>query len=307
MGQSLIPLLLERGAYVRATQYRSRKIPFAHPRLEVVTCDLTNDAEAARVFKDIDRVFLCAAKVRGAKAQKENPSELILYNLILHARLIALAAAMKLGHCAFMSSSYVYPHTGKPNTEEEGFQGDPPGPVNYGLGWTCRYLETLCKHFQMTSTTKYAIARPTAYYGPHDRFDAEDSHVIPSLIVKAVSSTDPFEVWGTGDDVRCFTYIDDLADGLLLMMEKYAEAEALNLCAAEATTVKQVLPVLFKHAGYDPKVFFNPSKPSMIPYKVSNPEKAEKILGWKARTSLSEGLKKTIHWYRSSLAQEAAR
>jgi GDP-L-fucose synthase len=250
----------------------------------------------------MDMVFLSAAQVRGAKAQKENASELILYNLNLHARLIYLASTMKLERCAFMSSSYVYPHTGKPNTEEEGFQDNPPGPVNYGLGWVCRYLETLCKYFAMTSKTKYAIVRPTAYYGPHDRFDAEESHVIPALIVKAVNRMDPFEVWGTGEDVRCFTYIDDLVDGLLLTMEKYANAEALNICTAEVSSVKQVLPILFGHTGFHPRIVFNPAKPSMIPYKVSSPTRAEKILGWKAHTSLPEGLKKTIDWYRGSIA-----
>lgn len=303
LGQGIIPRLLERGAYVRATQYQSRKITLTHPNLEVVSsCDLTDDDQASAAFKDMDMVFLAAAKVKGAKAQKENPSELILYNLYLHARLIALAASKKMERCALMSSSYVYPHTGKANVEEEGFLGDPPGPVNYGLGWVCRYLETLCKHFQMNSETKFAIVRPTAYYGPHDRFDAEESHVVPALIVKAFNHMNPFEVWGTGEDVRCFTYIEDLVEGLLLTMENYACAEAINICTAEEATVKQLLPIIFKNAGYSPKVVFNSSKPSMIPYKVSNPSYAEKVLGWKARTSLAEGIKKTMEWYRDFMA-----
>lgn len=297
VGQSLIRQLLDHGAHVRATQFKTRKINLDHPHLNIVTCDLSSYEEAKAVFQDMDIAFLAAAKVRGAKAQKENASELILDNLSLHARLIHLASEMKLDRCAFISSSYVYPHTGKPNVEEEGFQGDPPGPVNYGLGWVCRYLETLCQHFQMSSSTKYAIVRPTAYYGPHDRFDEEDSHVIPALIVKAVRQMNPFEVWGTGDDLRCFTYVDDLVDGLLLTLEKHAVAGALNICTSEVSSVKDVLPLLFKHLNFFPKVVFNSTKPSMIPYKVSNPERAEKILGWKSKVSLNEGLKKTIDWY----------
>lgn len=297
VGQSLIKKLLDQGAHVRATEFKSRKIQLAHSQLEIVSCDLSHEEESRKAFQDMEIAFLAAAKVRGAKAQRENASELILDNLNLHARLIHLASQMKLDRCAFISSSYVYPHTGKPNIEEEGFQGDPPGSVNYGLGWVCRYLETLCKHFQMNSSTRYAIVRPTAYYGPHDRFDEEDSHVVPALIVKAARHMDPFEVWGTGEDLRCFTYVDDLVDGLMLAVEKYVVAEALNICTKEISSVKEILPILFGYLKFNPKVVFNPSKPSMIPYKVSSPVLAEKVLGWKAKVSLKEGLKKTLDWY----------
>ncbi len=300
MGHSLIRKLLDQGAHVRATQYKTRKITITHRNLEIVTCNLLNDEEASAIFRDMDIVFLAAAKVRGAKAMRDDPSGLILYNLNLHTKLLHLASVAKVEKCSLVSSSYVYPHTGKPNVEEEGFQGDPPA-VGFGLGWVCRYLETLCKHLQMTGQTKFAIIRPTAYYGPHDLFDAEESHVIPALIAKAVRRMDPFEVWGNGEDVRCFTYIEDVTDGLLQVVEKYAVAEGINICTAQSHTVRDVLPILFRHLGFQPRVVFDPSKPSMMPYKVSNPAKAKKILGWEAKVSLEEGLKKTMDWHQAQL------
>lgn len=298
MGQSLIPKLLAQGAHVRATQYKTRKIAIMHRNLEIVSCDFWDDDQARAAFRDIDIAFLAAAKVRGAKAMRDDPSGLILYNLNLHAKLLHLVALAKVEKCSLVSSSYVYPHTGKPNVEAEGFQGDPPA-VGFGLGWVCRYLEKLCMHLQMTSQTKFAIIRPTAYYGPHDLFDAEQSHVIPALIAKAVRRMDPFEVWGNGEDVRCFTYVEDLTDGLMLTLEKYAVAEALNICTAQSHTVREVLPILFEHLGFQPRVVFDPSKPSMMPYKVSNPAKAKAVLGWEAKVSFAEGLKKTIDWHQA--------
>ena len=111
VGQSLVRKLLDRGAHVRATQFKSRRLTLEHKNLEVVSCDLTNEYDSRAVFKDMDIVFLGAAKVGGAKANIENASELIMYNLGLSSNLIALAAKMKVERCAFISSSFVYPDT----------------------------------------------------------------------------------------------------------------------------------------------------------------------------------------------------
>ena len=297
IGQSLVRRLLAEGAYVRATQYKSRKITLRHKNLEVVSCDLRNEEEARPVFKDMEIVFLAAAEVAGAKVIKEDPSYLIMSDLEIHAKLIHLASRMGAARCAFISSSYVYPHIGKPNKEEEGFQGDPWKPYNYGLGWMRRYLETLCKHFQMVGRTNYAIIRPTAIYGPYDTFDLEKSHVIPALIVKAINRMNPFEVWGNGEDVRSFTYVDDVTEGLMFMVEKYAVAEAINICTKETHTVKDVIQILFDYLEFHPQIVFRTDKPSLIPYKVSDPSRARKLLGWEAKVSLEEGLKRTVDWY----------
>jgi GDP-L-fucose synthase len=305
VGQSLVRKLLEQGAHVRATQYKSRKIALTHKNLEIVSCDLTSDAEARRAFKGIEVVFFSAAMVRGAKMMNQDPSAIILYNLNLHAQLFSLAVEMKVDRCAHVSSSYVYPDTGKPNTESEGFLGDPNTKANakhmsktYGLGWLQRYLETLSKHFHATSKTKFAIVRPTTYYGPHDNFNLEECHVIPALIAKAANRMDPFEVWGDGQDVRCFTHVDDLTEGLMLVTEKHAKADPVNICAKQTHDIKDVVRLVLDESKFHPKVVFNSNKPSTSPYKVSDPSYAKKLLNWEAKIELREGLKQTIYWYK---------
>ena len=204
---------------------------------------------------------------------------------------------MKVNKCCFVSSSYVYPDTGKPNVENEGFEGDPWIPLNYGLGWVKRYLETLCKHFHMTSDTIYAIVRPTAIYGPFDRWDIATSHVVPAMIVKAVNKMNPFEVWGNGEDIRCFTYVDDLAEGMMATVENYAVAEGLNICPRDSHTVKDITRILFDYLDFHPNVIFNSDKPSAIPFKVSDPLKARELIKWEAKISLEEGLQRTVDWF----------
>lgn len=304
-GQSLIPMLLERGAAVRATQYRN-PLSLLHKNLQVATCDLRDPERAPALFKGIDIVFLCAGIVRGAKGIREQASEIMRYNLHLQSKLLYWAWKAKVQRCSFVSSSYVYPHTAKPNVEEEGFQGDPWKPANYGMGWYHRYLETLCRHFHLMGPTQYAVIRPTVLYGPHDHFDLEDGHVVPASIVKAVQRMDPYEIWGDGQEVRCFTYIDDFVEGLLRCVEHHAVAEPINLCTAESFTVERMIGILLNYLDFHPKWVFRADKPTAIPYKVSDPGRARRILGWQAKVGLEEGLRRTVDWYRESVSKVSA-
>lgn len=291
VGQSLIKKLLNQGAYVRATQFKTRKIRTEHKNLEVVNCDLTDYDDSRAIFQDMDIAFLGAAKVGGAAANKQNASELIVYNLMLSAGLISMAAACGMEKCAFISSSFVYPPSDKPHKEDEGFAGD---PASYGLGWIKRYMETLCKHFHDTSDTDFTIIRPAAYYGPHDNFDIDTCHVIPALIIKALNRMDPFEIWGDGTELRCFTYVDDLVDGLLLALEKYAIAKPINICAEKAYTVDEVANAVLKLVNFNPEIIYRLDKPRSLKSVVCDPSLARDVLGWKAKTSLEHGLAKTM-------------
>jgi len=297
LGQSLIPKLLEQGAHVRATQYKHRRIEIEHKNLEVVSCDLMDMDQARQAFKNMDIVFLSAGKVRGAKETKEDPSSLILHILDLHTKLFSLAAAFGAERCAFISSSFVYPDTGRPSVESEGFDGDTFVKTHYGIGWTFRYLETLCKHFALSTKTRYSIIRPTSYYGPFDNFNLGECHVIPALIVKAAQRMNPFEVWGKGEEVRSFTYVDDVAEGVMLAVEKYAEAQGINICTKNSNRVREAMELILELSDFKPEIRFDSTKPTTISYRVSDPSKAKQVLGWEAKVSLRDGLQKTIQWY----------
>ncbi len=320
LGQSLIPKLLAAGAKVRATEHNQTIDSAVRDRIEIWQGNLRgmwseNDemtSKAATIqrftfldlFRDIDIVFWCAAKVGGAKAIRESPSDLIIYNLNMTSNFMNLAAG-RVDRFAFVSSSYIYPDTGTSNKEEEGFWSDPPD-IHFGLGWIKRYLETLCTHFQLTTKTKFAIIRPTNYFGPWDNYDPDASHVVPALVRKAVEKQDPFEIWGDGTEQRCFTYVDDVAEGLMRTVEKCPEnslaggPQALNICTRKVNTVEDVALALFKIVGFQPDVKHMLDKPTAIPYKVSDPSKASELLGFNCTTSLRDGLAKTVEWYKKN-------
>jgi len=174
----------------------------------------------------------------------------------------------------------------------------PTHPSYFGYGWMRRYLERLGEFVASKSKMKIALVRPTAVYGRWDNFDPVISHVIPALIRRAVEKENPYEVWGSGEEVRDFLHITDLARGCLLMLEKYATCDPVNLGYGKAVTTREVVRIILEAAGYETAtVVFNTSKPTTIPFRMVDISKAKKILGFEPEVSLKNGLKDTVEWY----------
>jgi len=148
---------------------------------------------------------------------------------------------------------------------------------------------------------KICVVRPANIYGEHDHFDWETSHVIPALIRKVVERHDPIEVWGEGTDLKEFIYVGDLIEGLLISMEKLEGFDPVNIAAGMPCTVRDVLAILLEVDGYrGANVVYDASKPTMIPKRLIDTSKAERLLGFRAATPIREGLAKTVAWYRAS-------
>jgi GDP-L-fucose synthase len=203
----------------------------------------------------------------------------------------------------FISSSAAYPPTGdRPVREDEIFDGEPYESY-YCAGWMKRYSEVLCKIYaqKIKNPMTTVVIRPSNVYGSYDDFDFRTSHMMAALIRRVVERHKPVEVWGTGDDVKDLIYVEDFLDGLLLAFAQVSDYLAVNIAAGQGYSVKQVLQTIlevdkFTHAD----VRFDPSKPTMIPIRLVDTTLAEKALGFQAKTSLREGVRKTIEWYRSA-------
>jgi GDP-L-fucose synthase len=123
-----------------------------------------------------------------------------------------------------------------------------------------------------------------------------------ALIRRVVERHKPLEVWGSGNDIRDWIYIDDFIDALILAAEKIDSYDPVNIGLGKGYSVKQALQIMLEVDGFtDAQVKFDPSKPSMIPIRLIDTTKAETLLGFKAKTSLREGIRKTIDWYRKSV------
>ena len=124
--------------------------------------------------------------------------------------------------------------------------------------------------------------------------------MIPALVRKVVERHNPLEVWGDGNDLKEFIYVQDFIDGMLMAMEKQESFDPINIAVGKPCTVREVLASLLKIDEYEnANVVYNVSKPSMIPRRLIDVSKAQTELGFQAKTSMSEGLTKTVAWYRS--------
>lgn len=304
VGTNVIKALIKQDAEVYATIH-NKQPRSSFPEVTYIQADLTNKEDAIRVTKGMDCVVLTAAYVTGAEGMLANPMCLVTDTVILN--LVVLEAAFLNGikKVVYISSGMVYPFSKEPLKEEDGFIGDPYEKYFTG-GWTRRFIEVVCRMYsERIKAMDITALRIDNLYGPFDNFERNHSHVMASLIRKAVERMDPFEVWGDGRDFKDFSYIEDLAEGVVLALKKSDGYQVYNLASGINYTVNDVLKTILHCADYeDAKIVYNNDKPSMIPYKVMCVDKAKQELGYKPNTSLEEGIKRTIEWYRNNPAKD---
>lgn len=302
VGVNLTNRLLSLGTNVRATVHRKASV-IHDESIQYVKCDLTNMEDCRKVVSDIDYVFMCAANTSGAAVIASTPVVHVTPNIVMNAQMLEAAYCAKVRKFIWLSSNAGYPPSGdRPVKEEEFFDGD-PYEAYFGVAWMKRYTEILCRMYseKLKKPMTTVVLRPSNIYGPYDDFEFETSHVMAALIRRVVERHDPLEVWGTGDDIRDWIYIDDFIDATILAAEKIESYDPINIGMGKGYSVKQALQTILEVDGYtDANIKFNSSKPSMIPIRLIDTTKAETILGFKARTGLREGIRKTIEWYRKA-------
>ena len=307
VGSNLVQRLLKEGAKVRATLHQRPPV-VADPWVEYVHADLTNAADCKRTAAGQRFVFMCAASTSGAAAVASTPMIHVTPNVLMNTLMLESAYEAGVEKFVWLSSTTGYPVSGERAVkEDEMFEGEPYEQYYFG-GWMKRFSEALCRMYgeKLAKPMTTIVLRPTNIYGPNDDFDPATSHVTAAQVRKVAERQDPIEVWGTGDDVRDVIYVDDMIEAMVSAVEKIDSYTALNIGLGQAFSVKEILRNLLELAGYqDARVVYDSSKPSMIPIRLVDTTKAESVMGFKAQTSLRDGLKKTIEWYtqRQSEAQ----
>ena len=302
VGANLVQRLLDEGAHVRATLHHKPAV-IVDDRIEYITCDLLKPEDARRACEDRHLVFLCAAVTSGAAVIEKTPLVHLTPNLIMNASMLEAAYAAGVQKVLFISSNTVYPPTDHAVKEMD---ADYEFYEKYFIvGWMKRFSEIMCEMYatRIKRPMDTVVVRPANIYGPLDDFAWETSHVLPALIRKVVERQDPIPVWGDGRDIKDFIYIDDFIQGMLLAMQKIRGFDVVNLASGRSHVLADLLQCIIKLDRYDnARIAYDADKPSMIPKRLIDPSKAEKLLGFKATTSVEEGLQKTIQWYRSTLA-----
>ena len=294
VGSHLVEALLAAEARVRVPLHQ-RPLRVGAGRVEEVVADLTRYDQCLEVMKDIDYVFHAAGSVGAAGVEPSAQMVLINESLQLAGNVLRAGWEARVKRLLIFGSSTGYPDLKHPVHEDEMWAG-PPHLVYLGYGWMRRYLEKMAEFAASRSQLKIAIVRPTAVYGERD----DSGHVIPSLIRRALKHEDPFVLWGDGSEIRDFLHVADLSRGALLLLERNAECDPVNIGYGAACTVREVVSSVLRHCGHETcRVQADLSKPSTIPYRAVSIDKAGQLLGFAPEISLDEGLKRTVAYYRS--------
>ncbi|MDO8452006.1 MAG: NAD-dependent epimerase/dehydratase family protein [bacterium] len=301
IGGHLTRRLLHSGALVTILDNVSNPSPVrdhhAEKGVEVIRGECKDPHAAWQACSGKDVVMHLAAKVAGVAYNQAHKGSMFSENLLIQT--IMMDAAQKAGVERFLavSSAVVYPSDAIiPTPESEGFRGEPDGP-NAGYGWAKRANELLARYYHEEFGMGIAVVRPYNCYGPRDHFFPEPTHVIPSLIKRAVDGENPVVVWGSGNQTRAFLYVEDLVAGMMLAVEKYAVADPVNLGSDEEVTMRELIELIVKLSGKNPTVVYDTSKPDGSPRRSSDNLKAKEKLGFTAQISLEDGLRRTIAWY----------
>lgn len=304
VGTNVIKRLVAEGFSVTGT-YHTAPPRFPVEGADYVYADLTQKEDCHRATKGMDAVVLTAAFVPGAQGIVARPMDLATDTAIMNLRTLEAAHENGVKKCVYISSGIVYPFSKDPLTEDMGYIGDPYDKY-FTAGWTRRFVEVVCRMYaeklKVMDITALRFDNP---YGPCDKFERKHSHVMAALIRKAVERMDPFEVWGDGKDYKDFIYVEDLADCIALALKKASGYNVYNLSSEHNVTINDALRIILKYADYEnANIVYKADMPTMIPYKVLCVDKAKRELGFKAKTTLEEGIKKTIAWYREHPAAD---
>jgi GDP-L-fucose synthase len=285
---------------VRELESRGAK-PFA---VRSTDYDLTEPDAVKDLFRDRRAPYIihAAAVVGGIGANREHPGRFFYENAVMGLHLIHEAKNSGVRKVVTVGTVCSYPKfTPVPFSETDLWNGYPEETnAPYGLAKKMLLAQGQAYRAEYGFNSVYVI--PTNLYGPNDNFDIESSHVIPAIIRKVVEAQDrgseEVELWGTGTASREFLYVDDAARGLVMALEKYDDADPLNLGASKEITIKELAELIADIAGYEGTYRWDDSKPDGQPRRQVDGSRANKLLGWSPETSFREGLSATLEWYR---------
>lgn len=305
IGSHLVDELIRRGAEVRVVDDLSRgkleNLEQCRDKIEFIKGNLAEKNIAENALRNIDFCFHLAAVVGGVEYMSSHPAE-ILKTIPINYNIIKMCRKLDIDRLLYTSSACAYPVHLQESVDQAPLRED--DVLKYGAmpdsdyGWAKLLGEVQCQAYCKAYGMKISIVRPFNPYGPRESFDPKDSHVIPSLIRKAVFREHPFVVWGSGQQIRAFTYISDTVEGIILAIEKVLNADPINLGSSEYITIRELAELILKLTNYDTNIIWDKMKPEGVKVRRSDMSKAIRLLGWEPKIGLEEGVEKTIDWYR---------
>jgi len=263
--------------------------------------DLTKAEETFDLFNKYrpDSIIHLAARVGGVKGNSDYIADFFSENIRINTNVLDVARRLKIPKVLSLLSTCVYPDNPTyPLTENQIHAGE-PHQSNFGYAYAKRMLEVHSRAIRQQYGLKYITAIPNNIYGPNDNFDIENGHVIPSIIRKFHENKYP-TLWGTGSPLREFTYSEDIARALLLLIEHYDDQTPINIGNTQQISIRNVAEVISTQFDNVEEIRWDTTKPEGQFKKPSSNKKFIDMFPDFCYTDLDTGMRKTINWFKNN-------
>jgi GDP-L-fucose synthase len=273
--------------------------------------DLTRQSDVERWVEKQrpDAVVMCAARVGGIHANSTLPAEFLFLNLMIGANVVNSAFRAGVRRLVNIGSSCMYPVAVSQPMAESSLMTGPPEPTNAAYAMAKLATAALAGSYREQYGVDYVTAIPTNLYGPGDNFDPMMSHVAPALMRRMIEARDngaaKVEIWGSGKPRRELMFVDDAADALVFVLERYSAEEPINIGTGSDVSIRELAEMIARIVGYTGELPFDASKPDGAPRKLLDSSRLT-VLGWKASTNLADGLDRMYRWYANHKVDVAA-
>lgn len=265
--------------------------------------DLRDQSQVKKFFKEEkpEYVYLAAAKVGGILANRDYPAAFIYDNLAIELNVIDAAYKQGVKKLLFLGSSCIYPKECPQPIYEEYLLTAPLESTNKAYAVAKIAGIEMCQSYKKQYGFNAICCMPTNLYGPYDNFDLNNSHVLPALIRKFIEAkkndAGSVEIWGTGKAMREFLYVEDLAGALIFLMDNYDEEQIINVGTGRDVSILELANLIKEETGFEGTITHDLSKPDGTMRKLLNVHRLREA-GFAAKTSLRDGIRKTINWYK---------
>ncbi|WP_036259745.1 GDP-L-fucose synthase [Methylocapsa aurea] len=247
-----------------------------------------------------DVIILAAAKVGGILANDTYPADFLVENLVIETNVIQAAHQADVERLVFLGSSCIYPKFAPQPIKEEALLTGPLEPTNEWYAIAKIAGIKMCQAYRRQYGRRYISVMPCNLYGQNDNFDLSTSHVLPALIRKFHEAKEAGKsevvVWGTGTPLREFLYVDDLADAVVFLMDRYDGDEPINCGAGSDVTIRHLAETIGRVVGFEGSLVFDAGKPDGTPRKLMDSGRLA-ALGWQPKTKLEDGIAEVYRWF----------
>lgn len=302
IGICMVNKLLQYGCKITIASLESKEYAekLFGKKVKFIQTDLTDFQNCMKVTKKQDLVFNLVGIKGSVGIGQTKAASFLVPMLYFQTNLMDASFKNDVKGFLFVSSICAYPQSDKPKTEDSVWDGQPKQNDRIP-GLAKRIGEVQAESYMLEYNWQAPkIVRPSNVYGPYDDFNPQTAQVIPALIARMVHGENPVKIWGDGRATRDFIYVADVVAGMLLALEKAPACIPINLGSGKAVTIKEIAQTIANVVPTKPTLAWDINKSSGDPVRVLSMKRAKNLLGFKPKTHLENGIKKTVEWYLKS-------